>query len=269
MPPQNMPSYEFLLGQFRARRRLYILGAGASTGDAPFGQSFMIGPAVDYVREAGGFPAILPEQSELNRRIIDIATQLPVSRFFPEREFRPGTPEFPYREMLQRLPGFYARLLLKHTLSTARFSRRQSDNYRLFELFRSGTILNYNLDGLATEICSRFHRVLAVHGIIQLGYGSPRAVEIIAAVRELRPGDGCFAIGLGVQMSSRSRESWVSLRGWVRIRTLHIVIPAEAGTHSSASWNFQVIATTYPTIIRPCRGTLDPGLAPGRRPKRR
>jgi hypothetical protein len=132
MPPQNMPTYEFLLGQFRARRGLYILGAGASTGDAPFGQSFMIGPAVDYVpgsrrvpRDRTGAIRI----KSVDHRYRDTASGVAV---LPEREFRPGTPEFPYREMLQRLPGFYARLLLKHTLSTARFSGRQGDNYRVF-----------------------------------------------------------------------------------------------------------------------------------------
>jgi hypothetical protein len=185
MPLLKVPSYEFLFREFQVRHGLYILGAGASTGDVPFGESFMIGPAIDYVREAVGFPAIVPEQAELNRRIIEIATRLPVSRFFPEREFRIGTPEFPYREMLQRLPEFYAHLFLKHSLSSARFTGRRSDNYPAFQFFRPGIILNYNLDGLATEICSNVHRVIAAHGTVEPGYGSPRALEIIAAIREL------------------------------------------------------------------------------------
>jgi len=69
-------------------------------------------------------------------------------------------------------------------LSAARFARRESDNYRAFQYFWPATILNYNLDGLATEICARFHRVVAVHGTIEPGYGSPRAVEVIAAFRD-------------------------------------------------------------------------------------
>jgi hypothetical protein len=35
------PSYEFLLNEFRARPGRYPLGAGASAGEAPFGENFM------------------------------------------------------------------------------------------------------------------------------------------------------------------------------------------------------------------------------------
>jgi hypothetical protein len=45
-------------------------------------------------------------------------------------------------------------------------------------------ILNYNHDGLATDSCSRFHRVIVAHGTIEAGYGSPSAAELIAAARE-------------------------------------------------------------------------------------
>jgi len=177
------PSLEALLQEFTTRRGLYVLGAGASAGVAPFGWEFMIRPALNYVR-GPSFPGEIPCHSELNRRIIHEARDIPMSWFFPGREIRSGTAEPPYRELLARLPNFFARLFMKHDLSCARNTRRHVDNYRVFNFFHSSTILNYNLDGLAGDICGRSHHVVDVHGTIERAYGSPHMQENLLGLRD-------------------------------------------------------------------------------------
>jgi hypothetical protein len=180
----NTPSYESILRHFRACRGLYILGAGASAAEAPFGDDFVVGPALDYVRHSGSFPAIIPRQSELNQRIIRVGSALPMSRIFPYPMVCPGN-DFLYQELLQRLPGFHARLFMKHDLFKYRFSGRQSGSYRVFQLFHSSLILNYNLDGLATDLCGTRHRVVDAHGTVKRGYGSACIAALVEEAREL------------------------------------------------------------------------------------
>src|SRR5258708_5503705 len=111
------PSLEFLLWLFRARRGLFILGAGASAGaseeagEVRFGQDFLVGPALDYVR-GDSFPVSLPVSTELSRKVIKVAEGVPLSRVFPDRTIRPGMDEFPYHELLQRMPDGFARLYM-------------------------------------------------------------------------------------------------------------------------------------------------------------
>ena len=101
------PSLEFLLWLLRARRGLFILGAGASAGasasagEVRFGQDFLLGPALDYVR-GGSFPISIPFASELSRKIITVAQSVPLSRVFPDRIIRPGTDDFLYQELSNR-----------------------------------------------------------------------------------------------------------------------------------------------------------------------
>ena len=59
-----LPSYEFILQHFQTQRGLYILGAGASAGSAPFGGEFSRVPSLDYLRNFGSFPAIIPAHDE-------------------------------------------------------------------------------------------------------------------------------------------------------------------------------------------------------------
>jgi hypothetical protein len=183
------PTYEFLLGHFRARRGLYILGAGTSAGatesagEVRFGQDFLIGPALEYVR-GGSFPLSLPIPSELSRKIVNVTRGVPLSRVFPDRIIRPGTDDFPYEEMVRRMPDGFARLFMKHDLSKVRYSQRPRDNYTAFRLFHPATLMNYNLDGLATEYCSDVHRVLTPHGTIPREYGGPDVIRLLASVRD-------------------------------------------------------------------------------------
>ena len=183
------PSYEFLLRHLRARRGLFILGAGASagaselSGELRFGRDFLIAPALEYVR-GDSFPVSLPIASALSRKIIEVAGSVPLARVFPDRILRPGTDEFPYQELLQRMPDGFARLYMKHDLSKARFSRRPRNNYTVFQFFHPATLINYNLDGLATDYCSNIHQVMTPHGTIPTGFGSPDVAQLLDGVRD-------------------------------------------------------------------------------------
>ena len=183
------PSYKFLLRHFRAQQGLFVLGAGASAGasesggEVRFGHDFLIAPALDYVR-GDSFPVSIPVHSELSRKIINVARGVPLSRVFSDRIIRPGMGEFPYEELVQRMPGGFARLYMKHDLSKARYSKRPRDNYTAFRLFYPAMLMNYNLDGLATDCCSDIHHVLTPHGTIPAGYGSPEMVRLLAGVRD-------------------------------------------------------------------------------------
>ena len=77
--------------------------------------------------------------------------RMTLSRVFSDRIIRPGMDEFPYEELVQRMPGGFARLYVKHDLSKARYSKRPRDNYTAFRLFYPAMLMNYNLDGLATD----------------------------------------------------------------------------------------------------------------------
>jgi hypothetical protein len=120
----------------------------------------------------------------LSRKIIKVAQGVPLSRVFPDRIIRPGTDEFPYQELVQRMPDGFARLHMKHDLSGVRFSERPRDNYRAFRLFHPAILMNFNLDGLATEYCGDVHRVVTPHGTIPKAYGSPDVARLLASVRD-------------------------------------------------------------------------------------
>ena len=107
-----------------------------------------------------------------------------LSRLFPGRAIRPGTPEFPYKEILRRQPDFFTRLHLKRALAEFRFSHRRSESYLAFQLFHPSVILNYNLDGLASDLCDRRHRVIAAHHTVAHRYGSPEVAEVLTSVRD-------------------------------------------------------------------------------------
>jgi hypothetical protein len=191
----NMPSYEFILGQFRTRRGLYILGAGVSTGAAPLGDAFWTAAPHDYLRNLGSFSADIPVHSELTQKMIDNSRRL----ILVDCSIRFDDPFLQF-EILQRIPDYYARLCLKHRLSEFCFSGRQNDSYRIFQTFPRSLILNYNHDGLAANFLSQFHHVLDMHGAIDRRYGSPRMYELIDDVRDYdltdKPDDDDILMGV-------------------------------------------------------------------------
>ena len=194
----NMPSYEFILGQFRTRRGLYILGAGVSAGAALLGEAFWTAAPRDYLRNLSSFSADIPVHSELTQRMIDISRR-PI---LADRDIRIGN-EDPFLRLaiLQRMPDYYARLYLKHCLSKFRSSGRQIDSYRIFQTFQRSLIMDYNHDGLATDCLGQFHHVLDMHRTIDPRYGSPRMYEIIDDVRDYDLPDKPDGIIMGVPES--------------------------------------------------------------------
>lgn len=194
----NMPSYEFILGQFRTRRGLYILGAGVSTGAAPLGEAFWTAAPLDYLHNLGSFSADIPVHSELTQKMIDNSHRL----ILEDRAIRFGIEDSLLQwEILQRMPNYYARLYLKHRLSKFRFSGRQSDSYRIFQTFHRSLIMNYNHDGLAADCLGQFHHVQDMHRTIDGRYGSPRMYEIIDDVRDYDLSDIHDGITMGVPES--------------------------------------------------------------------
>jgi len=207
------PSLEFLLWLFRARRGLFILGAGASAGasasagEVRFGQDFLLGPVLDYVR-GGSFPVSLPVQSDLSRKIIKYAQDVPLSRVFPNRTIRPSTDDLPYRELMQRMPDGFARLYMKHDLSSVRYSGRPRDNYTAFRLFYPAMLMNYNLDGLATEYCGEVHQVVTPHGTVPKEYGSPDVARLLPSIRDYDLQLGSDALVMSVPESCDDVHLW-------------------------------------------------------------
>lgn len=170
---------------------LYLLGAGMSAGHAPFGSSFMAEPALDYLRNSGGFPAERPAQNLRTRRVRAAGAQLTLSDIYPERAFLAGMmDDYPLREMLERMNDSHVYLYMAHMLTRARTRRQQSHSYELFRHFPPSLLLNYNLDGMAQKFCGARHRVFAMHGVFPDTYGSDDFERVLAGVREFGFGWG-------------------------------------------------------------------------------
>jgi hypothetical protein len=222
-----MPSFESLLRQFQSQMGLFILGAGASAGTVKLGPEFLQTPGIDYVVNGGSYPVAVPSHAPLSQKIIRNAGSAPMSQIFPGRNLRPGTEDFPFHELLNRMPDAFARLHLKHELARTRFAGTTLDAYRVFRRFHPSTILNYNLDGLMTDHCSDIHEVFDPHGTVERGYGSPSGAALVASVRDCdfavapdsfvmsvpeSPTDNRLASQL--RMAMRSLPSYVAIIGY-------------------------------------------------------
>jgi hypothetical protein len=205
------PSLEFLFWQFQTIPGLFILGAGASSPRVEFGQRFITGPALSYVR-GGSFPIELPVATELTRKIRSVGRTVPLEAVFPGRPIRPGSSVIPYEEFLDRLPDGYARLSLKHALSKLGFKGEHLENYEVFRFFARSLLLNYNLDGLASEHCRDVHRVVDPHGTVPSGYGSLELASLIGEVREFDIRMGSDGLVLCEMESIRDMRLAASLR---------------------------------------------------------
>jgi hypothetical protein len=222
-----MPSFESLLRQFQSQRGLFILGAGASAGTVKLGPAFLQTPGIDYVIGGGSYPVEIPPHAPLSQKIIRNAGSAPMSQIFPGRSSRSGTVDFPFHEMLNRMPDAFARLHLKHELARTRFAGTPLDAYRVFRRFHPSTILNYNLDGLMTDHCSDIHEVFDPHGTVERGYGSPSGAALIASVRDydFAVADDSFVMSVPesptdnrladqLRMAMRSLPSYVAIIGY-------------------------------------------------------
>ena len=173
--------------RLRTRMGLFVVGAGASAGSSPLGRDFWRESPLDYLRDLRSFPATVTPQGPLTRRMID-HSGIEIGDIFPGRELRPGTDEYPFREILKRLPDGFAREQLKHVLARARYFARTegtvTDSYRVFRACSSSVIADYNHDGLAREFCGTQHAIVEMHGTIHPVYGSPEFGVWISALRE-------------------------------------------------------------------------------------
>ncbi len=174
--------------RLRTRMGLFIMGAGASAGLSPLGQDFWRASPLDYLRDLRSFPAFVTTQGPLTQRMID-HSGIEIGDIFPGRELRPGTDEYPFREILKRLPDGFAQEQLKHVLARARYFARTegnvTDSYSVFRAFHPSVIADYNHDGLAEEFCGAEHAIVQMHGTISPRYGSPEFGAWISGLREL------------------------------------------------------------------------------------
>jgi len=178
-------SLERLLWRFRNERGLYLLGAGASAGIAPFGAPFMAGPGLDYVRNARSFPTDTPNQSLLTQRVtgaaLKVLQQQRLSRWFDYDDLAEAK--------LRRQSDAHAEFFMVNALARPRYENLVDGkgphcNYGVFNIFRPSLLMNYNLDGLATDVCGRRHQVVQVHGSVGAEFGSPEVSALMPSIRD-------------------------------------------------------------------------------------
>jgi len=83
------------------------------------------------------------------------------------------------QELLQLIPPNFARSRLMYPLAVSRYRQRASHNYLPFRFSPRSLFMNYNHDGLATDLIGDIHTVIPVHGSIPPLVGSPEALEFI------------------------------------------------------------------------------------------
>jgi len=94
------------------------------------------------------------------------------------RTLLPGSEDLT-QELLRLMPPNFPRSYLMHKLAVARFRRRKSHNYLPFRFAPPSLFMNYNHDGLADDVISDLHRVIAVHGSIDRWIGAPESLDFI------------------------------------------------------------------------------------------
>ncbi|WP_148287956.1 hypothetical protein [Rhodopseudomonas sp. B29] len=178
---------ERIFCRLRTRMGLFIVGAGASAGSSPLGADFWRGPPLDYLRNTGSFPAIVTPRNLLTQRLISYSG-IEIEEIFPGRIIHPGTDQYPFRELVERLPDAFAREYLKYSLAQAKYFARRDrfipDSYLVFRMFYSSVIADYNHDGLAREFCGKAHEIVEMHGKVHANYGLPESGALISSLRE-------------------------------------------------------------------------------------
>ena len=87
------------------------------------------------------------------------------------------------------MPSAYVNFHIVHTIGKARLDQRLGHrryrNYSVFDFFPPTVLLNYNLDGIATDICGVRHRVVPVHGTVKTHLGSWDTAALVARLRDV------------------------------------------------------------------------------------
>jgi hypothetical protein len=186
-------SAAILLWRLRRQSALYVLGSGASAPIVPMAPALMWHTAKSYV-DLGSMPIELAPKTVMTKRIQVQA----VGQSFNDRPIFPGTPEPPYKEILDRLPHGGAVAAYMHQLGVQRYARRRIPNYLVLRAFRPSLLLNYNLDGLATDTCGDHHVAVPMHGSVGAEYGSAAGADLARVLQEYSlemPHDGLHPIG--------------------------------------------------------------------------
>jgi hypothetical protein len=173
----SKPNPTAFLRRLSTGRGLYFLGAGASAGEAPFGASFLWDPLIDFLRHAGSFSISQPEHPPLSRLLLDAGANLTAFDIYG-RTLRPGTEDIT-QQLLQHIPPSFLRSYLMHRLAEPRYRCRASHNYLPFRFAPPSLFMNFNHDGLASDLIGDIHPVIEVHDSIDPSIGAPEALEFI------------------------------------------------------------------------------------------
>jgi hypothetical protein len=174
---------EELLWRFRHSRGLFLLGAGASASIVPFGLRFIATPSLDFVDNWTSLSASRTEQDLLTRRSIEAAMPTLLGRR-GERGFDIEMK----KAVLAHMPNGVPTLHIVHEIGKARLKQINENlryrNYGIFKFLPRTVLLNYNLDGIAGDICGPHHRVVPVHGTVKAHMGAPDIADMLGAVRD-------------------------------------------------------------------------------------
>ena len=179
MDPSLRPTddYKSLLRCLLTGRGLYFLGAGASAGEAPFGAGLLREVGIDYLQHARSFSTGTRQHSPLSELVLEAGAGVTAFDVYG-RELRPSIEDFT-QDLLRLMPLSFPRSLLKHQFAVPRYRRRASRNYLPFRFFPPSLIMNYNHDGLASDLVGPNHVVISVHGYVESWIGSPDALSFI------------------------------------------------------------------------------------------
>lgn len=153
---------------------VYILGAGASSEAVAFGPK-LVGKIASDFRMGGSFPIELPQRDERTEKIISLNLR---------NNYELLSGDELWNELITRLSPSFVKLNLFYHLANPAYLNAAPYNYLIFNYFKNSTIVNYNLDGLASRYCQSKHNIIDVHGTVPSGYGSPDTKALLSLVQD-------------------------------------------------------------------------------------
>ncbi|GAB9109835.1 hypothetical protein [Bradyrhizobium diazoefficiens] len=121
----------------------------------------------------------------------DLLTRRAIEAAMPSLLARRGDPRFDIgmaKAVLAHMPNGLSTWHLVHELGKARLKQLRGDlryrNYGIFEFFPPTVLLNYNLDGIAGDICGSRHLVVPVHGTVKAHLGQTDVADLLVRMRD-------------------------------------------------------------------------------------
>ena len=153
---------------------LYNLGAGTSYGVVPFGNELYARAGYAWLAR-GHFPATgVRSHRRATEKIIRIGTNGAIDRLLDGRVPRNPDDLAVFSVILEKLmPDVFGEVALFNLLSQYASLGSVPDSYRVFARFAPSVIVNFNLDGLASECCGTRHLILTPHGTVPTWFGAP------------------------------------------------------------------------------------------------